>query len=81
MTGVEYDQLRHIVAKVDLTTYNRVLSAERVVKDRMAMSEINERLSSVRKTFGDDGLELFRTTLVGLAKTAPMATEAVETNE
>lgn len=65
MTGIEYDQLRHVVAKVDLSTYNRVLAAEQVVKDRMAMAEINERLAAVRDSFGEDGLASFRSSLLG----------------
>jgi hypothetical protein len=77
MTGIEYDQLRHVVAKVDLGTYNRILSAERIVKDRMAMAEINERLASVRQSFGDDGLASFRATLLG----APAPAQEAPTEE
>lgn len=61
MAGVEYDQLRHVVARLDLTAYDKVMAAERQVKDRMAMAEINERLESVRRNYG--ALDDFRALL------------------
>lgn len=50
--SVALGQLKHVIAKVDMNLFGRILSAENNAVQQLAMSEVTERLDKYREQIG-----------------------------
>lgn len=79
MAGVDYDRLRHVVCRLPMTAYQEVLAAEGHAREALAMAEINDRLTSVKRFMAIDHLNALQLSLAPtMAPPAPPTSADME---
>lgn len=69
--GCSLDKLKHVICRVDTDALDAVIATERQAVHKLALSEVNDRLSTYRKQLGEGGFADVERLLAPAAAAAP----------
>ena len=71
MADANYESLKHVICKVDMRAFVAVEASENQAREALAMAEINDRLTSVRKFMSGENLTDLQHSLAPVAYQIP----------
>lgn len=78
MANANYESLKHVICKVDMRAFVAVEASENQAREALAMAEINDRLTSVRKFMSGENLTALQHSLAPAAYQIPWTPPAPE---